>query len=128
MRIEMALGMTNVIRFPVERRAKPTLDLLREIAPDPREVCQVMEAFDLERLPHELRPAADRAMAEHIAIHVPSERGEKRRVALQELLAPLVARAVEACRRADDAMGATAAAEERLVNAQAEGGYWIRPL
>lgn len=128
MRIEMVRGMTNVLRFPVERRSKPTLDLLREIAPDPREVWQVMEAFDLERLPHELRPAADRAMAEHIAIHVSSERGEKRRAALREMLAPLVARAVDACRRTDDAMGVVAAAQERLVNAQAEGGYWIQPL
>src|SRR5208283_3801485 len=32
MRAELLPGMTNVLRFPVERRARPTLELLREIA------------------------------------------------------------------------------------------------
>ncbi len=38
MRVEVLPGMTNVVRFPVERRARPTLELLREIAPDVRVV------------------------------------------------------------------------------------------
>jgi len=33
----MTLG-SNVIRFPVELRAKPSIDLLIEVAPDSREV------------------------------------------------------------------------------------------
>jgi hypothetical protein len=32
LRIELVAGTSNVVRFPVERRARPTLDLLREIA------------------------------------------------------------------------------------------------
>ena len=32
----MSLG-SNVIRFPVELRAKPSIDLLIEVAPDSRE-------------------------------------------------------------------------------------------
>jgi len=38
MRIELLPGMTNVVRFPVERRARATLELLRGVAPDVREV------------------------------------------------------------------------------------------
>ena len=37
MRIELTPGMTNVVRFPIERRAKPSMDLVRDIAPDSRE-------------------------------------------------------------------------------------------
>ena len=29
MRVELLPGMTNVVRFPLERRARPTLELLR---------------------------------------------------------------------------------------------------
>lgn len=36
MHIDSLPGTTNVVRFPVERRMSPTLDLLRGIAPDPR--------------------------------------------------------------------------------------------
>ena len=65
MRIEMLPGLTNVIRFPVERRARPTLELLREIAPDPREVGNVAEAFGLDYPVSGLRDAADASTAGH---------------------------------------------------------------
>ena len=59
MRIELLTGTTNVMRFPVERRARPTLDLLREIEPDVREVLQVAESFQLPLPGAELRDAVD---------------------------------------------------------------------
>ena len=68
MRIELSPGCSNVIRFPVEERAKPSLDLLRDIAPDLREVCLVAEAFGLEEPAVDIRGEADRAMAEKIAM------------------------------------------------------------
>ena len=37
--------MKNVLRFPIERRARPTLDLLREIAPDVREVLNIADGI-----------------------------------------------------------------------------------
>ena len=70
MRIELLTGTTNVMRFPVERRARPTLDLLREIEPDVREVLQVAESFQLPLPGAELRDAVDEEVAEHI---LPSE-------------------------------------------------------
>ncbi len=85
MRIEFMPGMTNVVRFPLEVRVEPSLELLRDIAPDCREVDLVAEAFDLDRCLHEARGAADLAMAEHILNNVPPERGARRRLALDAL-------------------------------------------
>ena len=48
MRIELTPGMTNVVRFPIERRAKPSMDLVRDIAPDSREVSLVIELFGFD--------------------------------------------------------------------------------
>src|SRR5208283_3454531 len=46
----MTLG-SNVIRFPVELRAKPSIDLLIEVAPDSREVDLIAEARVRTALP-----------------------------------------------------------------------------
>ena len=128
MRIGLAPGGSNVIRFPIERRTRPTLDLLREIAPDPREVDLAIETFNIHCCPHKVRSDADRAMAEHILNHVPCEHGPVRQAVLQSLLTPFVEWAVEACRTAHDSAAAARAARERLARAQAEGGYWLAPL
>jgi hypothetical protein len=101
---------------------------LREIAPDCREVDLVAEAFDLDCCPYDTRHEADRAMAEHILNNVPPEPGPRRRVELESLLRPLVARAVEACRQAQRAGEIAREANQRLLRAQTEGGYWIEPL
>jgi hypothetical protein len=127
MRIEMP-GMTNVVRFPLERRVAPPLDLLASIAPDSREVDLVAEAFDLGHRLADTRHEADRAMAEHILNNVAPEPGVRRRAELDGLLRPLIARAVEACRQAHRAAEKARAANERLVRAQAEGGDWIDSL
>ncbi len=103
MRIELLTGTTNVMRFPVERRARPTLDLLREIEPDVREVLQVAESFQLPLPGAELRDAVDEEVAEHILNHVRPEPGEARQAELDAILAPIVAKAVQACREAHDA-------------------------
>lgn len=128
MRIELPPGLTNVIRFPVERRARPTLDLLREIAPDAREVGNVAEAFGLDYPVVGLRDAADAGTAEYIHQHVPSEPGEVRQVALQRVLEPLLTQAVAACRDAHDAAVAAGEAQQQLVQAKTEGGFWIEAL
>jgi hypothetical protein len=128
MRIELLPGLTNVIRFPVERRARPTLDLLREIAPDPREVGNVAEAFGLDNPTAGLRDAADADAAEYIRDQVTSEPGDVRRAALQAVLEPLLAQAVAACRDAHDAAVVASEAQQQLVRAQTEGGFWMEPL
>lgn len=128
MRIELLPGLTNVIRFPVERRARPTLDLLRQIVPDPREVGCAIEAFGLDDPTIGLRGAVDASTAEHIVNHVPAEPREARLSALDGLLSPLLAKAVTACRKAHDAAVTAAEAQQQLLQAQTEGGVWLERI
>ena len=37
----------SLMRFPVERRARPTLALMRELAPDIRDVREIIDTFHL---------------------------------------------------------------------------------
>jgi hypothetical protein len=125
----MADNGSNVIRFPVERRAVPSLGLLAEIAPDCREVWRAIKAFDieLEQDPADMRAGADRAAAERIRDEVPPEPGSAWQCALTALLAPLVNRAVTLCAQASEARAAAEMASARLETARAEGGYRTLP-
>ncbi len=125
MNIELMPGLTNVVRFPVEERTAPSMDVIYKIEPDVREVMQVVEGFFLE-IPdpeHANQVDAETAcyIAEQVLPLVPSERGP----ALDDLLRPVVATAVEACRRADQVGKRAVAAGERLALAQAGGGQWL---
>lgn len=128
MRIELLPGLSNVIRFPVERRAEPTLDLLREIVPDSREVSNAIEAFGLDDPTVGLRHAVDASTAEYIINHVADEPGEARQAALDALLSKVLAQAVTACRDAHDASLAAGEAQQQLLQAQTEGGFWLEPI
>ena len=122
MSVELLSGMTNVVRFPVERRARPMLELLRGIAPDVREVLNVAEAFGMERPVPDLRERADVATAEHIANQIPAAGAERERL-LGEMLDPIIAAAIASCRVAHDAWLEAAAAEEVLVRARQAGHF-----
>jgi hypothetical protein len=123
----MSLG-SNVIRFPVELRAKPSIDLLIEVAPDSREVELIAEAFGFEPPDPDGRGKADRAMAETIGKRDLPADPKERRAALNAILKPLVDRAVAACGEARQAALRSDEAGAKLANAQIEGGYWLTPL
>jgi hypothetical protein len=127
MRIEMLPGMTNVVRFPVERRARPTLDLLRDLAPDVREVLLIAETFDIEAPAPDLRARADRETAEYILNQVAGFGGEAV-ASVDALLEPVVTKAVAACRVAHDASTDAAQAQQVLQRARTAGHFWIDPL
>jgi hypothetical protein len=123
----MTLG-SNVIRFPVELRAKPSIDLLIEVAPDSREVELIAEAFGFDPPDPDGRSKADRAMAQTIAkTDLPAD-AKERRAALNAMLKPLVDRAVAACGEARQTALRSDEAGEKLASAQIEGGYWLAPL
>ena len=127
MRIELLPGMTNVVRFPVERRARATLELLRGIAPDVREVLNLAEVFGMEPPVHDLRERADAATAEYIATHVPRD-APVRDAMLTELERPVVERAVAACRAAHDTSLEASEVQQLLLGAQTDGQFWIDGL
>jgi hypothetical protein len=127
MRIEMLPGTMNVVRFPVERRARPTLDLLRDIAPDAREVLVIAEAFDIEAPAPDLRARADRETAEYILNQVAGS-GSEIMASVDALLDPVVAKAIAACRAAHDLSIDAAEAQQVLQRARTAGHFWIDPL
>jgi hypothetical protein len=127
MRVELLPGMTNVVRFPLERRARPTLELLRGVAPDVREVLNVVEAFGMAMPVPDLRERVDAATAEHIANQIPAG-GAAREAMLCELFEPVVAGAIASCREAHDAWAGAAAAEETLRRARRAGYFRIDSL
>ncbi len=86
--IEMLPGLTNVIRFPVEQRARPSYGLLVEIEPDIREVLNVAEAFGLEGADPNLKDATDQETARYLAEQVLPVAGPDLNKVLDELLAP----------------------------------------
>ncbi|MBU3887958.1 hypothetical protein [Methylosinus sp. KRF6] len=124
----MTPGMTNVVRFPIERRAKPSMDLVREIAPDPREVSLVIESFGFDDDIDGIRDAADQELADYIAQKGARLSGSKGQAELDSLPQPIVERAVSLCREAHDASLAAVKAQRLVVEAQSEGAYWLTPL
>ena len=127
MRVELVPDTTNVVSFPVERRVRPTLELLREIAPDLRVVLSIAEAFDLAVPAPDLRALTDAETAEYILNHVVGAGGSRHR-ALDALLDPVVAHAVAACRAAHDLSVDAAEARKTVQHARAALNCWIEPL
>ena len=124
---ELLPGTMNVVRFPTELRARPTLDLLREIAPDVRTMPALADALGIEQPNPYLRDEAGMQMAEWIANQVPAS-GPERAAMLAECLEEAIARAIEACRAAHEASARLAAAQGAVLRARSIGGHWIAPL
>ena len=66
MTYEVLDGTTNVVRFPIEERARPSIELMRDIRPDVRVLLANAETFGFEAPSPVLRSLADRETACHI--------------------------------------------------------------
>ena len=128
MRLEFMPIHPNVVRFPLERRVAPSLSLVRQIAPDPREVAVVAEVFGLPPVTTAWRQDADAAMAARLRRQTLPVEPEARRLALGRLLRPLVVRAVQACVRAEQVLGAAVEAQQRHLETEQAGFLYARSL
>jgi hypothetical protein len=128
--IELIPGLSNVVRFPVEDRVAPSMDLLNQIGPDADEVAAVAESFQLDEDDPGLQDATDRETARYIAEHILplGLDADALKLRLAELLDPVVGRAVLACREHRKVATAAYAAHEVALKAKTEGGYWLEPL
>lgn len=104
----------NLVRFPVEKRTRPSFEMMCDLAPDSRMIPMIAEALQVDDIDPELRDAADREMGEHLATLIMPESGTARRqyfIGLREqTLAPAIHASIEAKRLADDAYRASRAA------------------
>lgn len=127
MHIEILAGTANVVRFPVERRARATMQRLHELAPDIREIAAIADAFGFESVPHDYRDQVDAQTARHLA-----EQAPRPHLVPQALLRDMERAAVEAALRAivtaGDAAVAARQADALLARAKSEGGYVLEPL
>lgn len=128
MNIELLPGLTNVIRFPLEERVRPSILLVHDIAPDIREVLMIAEAFQLDGYDPGLTDAADQETATHIAEQLLPAAPQDWKAALDALLEPVLERAVEACRAAHGASLRAVEAQRKLHRAKTEQGSWLGPL
>lgn len=118
---------TNILRFPVERRARPTLELMRELAPDVGDVLAVTDVFGDERSLTFLRDQADGDAARYLAAR--RVRGTRTSSdELDRLLNPMVAVAIAICWSLRDAAAATYAARRALRDARTAGQEQLKSL
>lgn len=125
MSVDFLRNQSNMIRVPVERRARPSLEVMRELAPDVREVLAIAEAFGMDTPAHDLRARVDEETAEHIAVHLASNDPPYVRTAfLDKLLDPLVAGTIEACREVRASWIEATRARDALHEAPSAGENW----
>jgi hypothetical protein len=127
MQIELLPGTTNVVRFPVERRSRPSVELMRALVPDVREVLLIADAYGLEAPPEDLRDRTDAETAEHILNHMVHD-GPERTAWLLSLEMQVVGKAIAACHAARDAMAESAAAESKVRAAGSVNAFWTETL
>ena len=119
---------SNVVRFPIEEVGRPTLELMRSLAPDLRTIDMVASAYGLELPEPEFRDRVDAEAAEHILNNVESEPGVHRARQLTEILEPVLKAAVEAARASRRAWGAVGEGRRQLARAKNESGFWLQAL
>jgi hypothetical protein len=110
----------NLVRFPVEKRARPSFEMMSELAPDCRTIDAIVEALDVQDFDPDVGDEADFEMADRLAtMMVP--RGDPARADFfaalrEESLAPAIAACIEAKRLAEDTHRACRRAIDALVD------------
>ena len=124
MRIQFMTGDVRLIRFPIERRLAPSEEMLHDISPDPREICQFVEAFQLEPLELGIQDRAGKEMASYLVQF--SDGDPRRGAALAALKGELLREAVAVCADAAQASDLAGEAAQKLHDASMAGGSYLR--
>ena len=124
MRIQFMTGDVRLIRFPIERRLAPSEEMLHDICPDPREICQLVEAFQLEPLELGIQDRAGKEMASYLVQF--SDGDPRRGAALAALKGELLREAVAVCADAAQASDLAGEAAQKLHDASMAGGSYLR--
>jgi hypothetical protein len=128
MATERLPGTTNVLRFPIEERGRPTLELMRMLVPDVRTLDLLAEGYGLELPAPDFRDRVDAEAAEHIFNHFDPEVGARRSEQSHLLLDTLVVKAVEASRASRRAWAVVGEGRRQVAKARREGGSWVQAL
>lgn len=106
----MLIGGTwveNAVRFPVEKRSHPSLDVLAEVRPDYKVVAAVLEMLGRDPLDAGLKNEADDSTAEYLQKFGLGRGDQERKILIanfrESLIVEAVALCVEAKRFADEA-------------------------
>jgi hypothetical protein len=96
----------NAVRFPVERRGRPSYEMMCYMAPDERMIPTLADAMNIEDFDQGLRDDSDREMAEYLAdLVLPADRQARRQMlrGLEEsALKPAISACIAAKRTADE--------------------------
>ena len=95
----------NLVRFPVEKRAQVSYEMMCELAPDWRMISHLVYALEIDNYDHDAGDKAGCAMTKALrAMDVPKEAAARRRFFAElreQALKPAIAACVEAKRIAD---------------------------
>ena len=101
MRLEFVPTHANVIKFPVERRVRPSLTLLRHIAPAADEVAGLAASITAPPIRSMSRLEGRASMAACVSEHVIPIDVRARQHVLNRLLRPYLLAAIQACGHAE---------------------------
>lgn len=118
----------NVVTFPSGLRVPPSLVTVAALEPDVRDVMHVADSLGLGLPAPDLFNRVDEETARYVAEHILPLTPFERRHALDGLLRPVLAAAVEACGSAALAARRSAGAARDVQEAGGEGGHWMAPL
>ena len=120
--------LSNVIRFPLERIRGLSLDLLREVAPDLREVLLAADSCGLDNPRRDLSDIVDARTAEYILNEAPQQPGAARTQMLDAMASRVIEAAAASCRAVQAAHRAAAAMRQSLEAARRIGQGWEEEL
>lgn len=112
MKLDVMRGAPNVVRFPLERRGRPTLETLRALAHAGHEALLAGDLFGF-KVEADLRDQVCRDVLEEAHAVAPDD-GEARILLLGRMLQPLLAQGVAACLAALEEAELAEAARHRL--------------